>query len=114
MDLHSFLTQLKQQPEHVEFEDTMSLIETFYQFSPTAFSNGGCQNAAGQKYGSCKILAFGQLNDLSVDETLACFGRYYRDDVLNNPNGDDHQNIRHFMLTGWDGVTFSATALTPK
>ncbi len=112
MELQSFITQLKTQPESIEFEDTMSVIDANYVFTPTAFKNGGTTNEAGQNNGSCKILGFGKKHSLSVDDTLACFGKYYREDVLANPTGDDHQNIRHFMKTGWDGVIFEGDPLT--
>jgi len=36
-------------------------------------------------------VGFAQLQQLSQAETLACFGKYYREDVLQNPEGDDHQ-----------------------
>ncbi|MFT4047340.1 MAG: HopJ type III effector protein [Solimonas sp.] len=49
------------------------------------------------------MLAFAKLQGLSEAETLACFGRFYREDVLKNPDGTDHQNIRNFMRTGWRG-----------
>ena len=42
------------------------------------------------------------------------WGQYYRD-VLKNPDGDDHQNIRNFMKYGWEGVPFeNGIALTRK
>lgn len=114
MELQTFLTRLAEQPEAIEFEDTMAVIDANYTFTPTAFKNGDTNNEAGQNNGSCKILAFGQLNDLSVEQTLACFGRYYREDVLANPEGDDHQNIRNFMVSGWEGVNFQGAALSVK
>ena len=114
MSLNNFINKTLQQPEQIEFEDTMAVIEANYQFTPTAFDNGDCQNEAGQNNGSCKILAFGQLNQLTVEQTLACFGRFYRDDVLKNPTGEDHQNIRNFMQTGWEKVVFHGAALTQK
>jgi len=48
---------------------------------------------------------------LDAQQTLACFGDYYRVDVLQNPEGVDHQNIRNFMTYGWDGVAFKGEAL---
>lgn len=114
MSLQDFIRQLKTAPETVEFDTTMAVIEANYDFSPTAFTNGDTTNEAGQNNGSCKILAFGQLNGLSVDETLACFGKFYRDDVLGNPEGTDHQNIRNFIKNGWDGVHFNGQALHAK
>jgi hypothetical protein len=114
MQLQAFLDRLKDEPESIQFEDSMTVIESNYNFTPTTFRNGEILNEAGQNNGSCKILAFGQLNGLSVDETLACFGKFYRDDVLGNPEGEDHQNIRNFMQSGWDGVSFHGAALMPK
>lgn len=51
---------------------------------------------------------------MSKDETLALFGDFYRVDVLGNPNGEDHQNIRNFMQFGWDGIEFMGEALMKK
>ncbi len=46
---------------------------------------------AGQNNGSCKIFAFGLAQDLSPEQTLACFGQFYRNDVLGFPENTDHQ-----------------------
>lgn len=112
--LETFLHKLASQPEVIEFEDTIGLIDSLYRFEPTAFDNGEQHNPAGQNNGSCKILAFGQLHGLSEAQTLACFGRFYRQDVLGNPAGTDHGNIRNFMRTGWAGVRFKGSPLTPR
>lgn len=114
MQLEQFLTKLKTTPESVEFEDTMATIEANYDYQASAFTNGSAENSAEQNQGSCKLLAFAKLQGLSAEQTLACFGRYYREDVLGNPNGDDHQNIRQFIANGWDGVSFATTPLTTK
>jgi len=114
MTLDKFLEKLNRQPESIEFTDTMSVIENQYQFTETAFTNGEQSNAAGENSGSCKLFSFAKLNQLSEVQTLACFGTYYRDDVLAHPDADDHQNIRQFMINGWSGVKFSAEALTIK
>lgn len=114
MPLQDFLTQLSTAPDTIEFDDTMAIIDEYYVFTPTAFRNGACDNEAGQNNGSCKILAFGQLNDLSVEQTLACFGKFYRDDVQGNPDGHDHQNIRNFKKSGWSGINYTKQALIPK
>ncbi|VAW65482.1 hypothetical protein MNBD_GAMMA10-1709, partial [hydrothermal vent metagenome] len=39
---------------------------------------------------------------------------YYRKDVLQNPQSNDHQNIRNFMHSGWSGISFNARVLTKK
>lgn len=114
MLIETFLDKLNNAPETIEFTDTMATIEANYLFTECAFSNGLQQNEAGQNAGSCKLFAFALLHKLSSAQTLACFGGYYRDDVLQNPEGDDHQNIRQFMINGWQGINFTATALTIK
>ncbi|MDK9737277.1 HopJ type III effector protein [Vibrio sp. D404a] len=114
MELSTFLAKLDNAPESIQFEDTMAVIEHNYQFTEREFTNGDAINAAGQNNGSCKIFAFGQLEGLSQQQTLACFGQFYRHDVLEFPNNTDHQNIRNFIKQGWEGVRFSEPALTKK
>lgn len=114
MELEDFLQQLNIAPEGIFFAETIALIECLYHFTPTAFSNGSLVSEAGQNSGSCKIFSFAQLQGLTEHQTLNCFGAYYREDVLNHPLGTDHQNIRHFMKTGWAGIEFSGVALTPR
>lgn len=114
MDLTYFLNQLNENTNNISFNDTMSVIEQYYVFTETAFSNGDTYNAAGQNNGSCKIFAFALLNQLSEQQCLACFGAYYRNDVLANPQGNDHQNIRNFIKYGWAGIRFEGEALRIK
>ncbi|WP_441002749.1 HopJ type III effector protein [Pseudocolwellia agarivorans] len=111
MTLTQLLEVISQQPQNVSFDDVIITINENYQYTPTTFSNGEVVNESGTNEGSCKIFAFAQLNDLSVEQTLACFGKYYREDVLENPEGNDHGNIRNFMISGWEGVKFSGEAL---
>ncbi len=111
MSLTAFLQRLRETPEQIEFADAIAAIESHYRYTPTAFRNGDVENAADQNGGSCKIFAFAKLQGLSQNETLACFGRYYREDVLQHPDASDHQNIRNFMRSGWSGITFAAEAL---
>ncbi|MDC5812430.1 HopJ type III effector protein [Vibrio europaeus] len=114
MDLKQFLDNLSQSPESVQFEDTMAVIEANYEFTPAAFVNGETLNDANQNNGSCKIFAFGLLNQLDPSLTLACFGKFYREDVLGNPDGQDHANIRNFIQFGWQGIRFEGDALISK
>jgi hypothetical protein len=114
MEITNFISKLKQAPRTVSFAETIAVIEDNYSFSPTAFENGTHHNAAGENSGSCKIFAFAELNNLSAAETLNCFGAYYHEEVLANPEGTNHQNIRNFMKTGWDGIAFYGEALELK
>ena len=109
--LANFLAQIEQQVEQIEFEQVMQVIKDNYHYEPVTFSNGKLVNEAGTNEGSCKIFYFAQLNNLNQQQTLACFGRYYREDVLANPAGNDHGNIRNFIKTGWQGIEFTSAAL---
>jgi hypothetical protein len=114
MALNTFLQRLNDTPDSICFNETMALIDALYDFTPTAFGNGETRNEAGQNNGSCKLFSFAKLNKLTPQQTLTCFGDYYRKDVLGNPEGTDHANIRNFMKTGWEGILFEGTALTTK
>ena len=113
MNIDVFLKKLNDTPESITFDDTMAVIHASYEFTPASFTNGEVNNEAGQNSGSCKLFAFAKLNGLSEAQTLACFGAYYHEDVLKNPGGTDHQNIRNCMKTGWTGVKFDSMPLQP-
>lgn len=116
--LEEFIARLRSKPEDTEFQEVINIIDKYYQYTPTGFTNGpdktGVINAEGENEGSCKIFSFAKINGLTVEQTLNCFGRYYRDDVLKNPDGTDHQNIRTFISHGWEHVNFEKTALEQR
>ncbi len=114
MNIEEFKNKLKNTPETIQFSETINTIEANYNFTPTAFKNGTLQNASDQNLGSCKVLAFATDQNLTKEEALACFGQFYFDEVLKDPNGDGHQNIRNFMNTGFEGVSFEGTPLKMK
>lgn len=114
MTLPDFLNKANTALSTIEFSDTISVIEENYTYTPTAFKNGDTENEAGTNEGSCKIFAFAKLNGLEQAATLSLFGSYYREDVLGNPEGDDHANIRNFIQYGWDGIAFEGEALSLK
>jgi hypothetical protein len=109
-----FLQRLNQDADKIVFNDTMAVVDALYDFTPTDFTNGEQVNKAGENNGSCKLFAFAQLNNLSPEQTLACFGQFYREDVLQHPEGSDHQNIRNFIKFGWQGISFEQMPLTSK
>ena len=82
MNVEDFLKKLNLNPTEITFELTMQVIDQYYDFSPTAFINGMLRNKEGENNGSCKLFAFARLHDLDVQKTLACFGDFYRKDVL--------------------------------
>jgi hypothetical protein len=111
MTLTEFKKIVATSPTNISFSDTMEVIESNYTFTPTAFSNGNLTNEAGQNSGSCKVFAFAKKVGLTKQETLACFGTYYFDEVLQEPKGDSHKNIRNFMKTGFEGLNFDGKPL---
>lgn len=114
MELNDFLRRLNDAPDSIAFVDTIAVIDSLYEFTPASFRNGSLLNEAGMNNGSCKLFSFALLHGLSQQQTLHCFGAYYRDDVLKHPNGSDHQNIRNFIKTGWEGIAFDGIALAPR
>lgn len=115
-EVSSFITSITERD--IQFAELMQLIQKYYIYQPTQFSNGvdgDCViNEADKNEGSCKLFAFAKLNKLGKEQTLLCFGEYYREDVLKNPDGNDHANIRTFMKYGWDGIHFDGDALMQK
>ncbi len=114
MDISNFLNTLRDNPESIEFTDMIAVIESNYYYTPCFFTNGNVTNDAGQNEGSCKIMAFAMLNKLTTEQTLHCFGKHYREEVLNDPEGDSHQNIRQFIKNGFEGLKFEGEALRVK
>ncbi|UCJ18982.1 HopJ type III effector protein [Pseudomonas sp. MM211] len=99
--------------EHFAFAETLAFIAEHYDYQPSAFRNGDVSNAAGQNEGSCKTLGLAQLEGLTDQEALQCFGEHYRS-VLATPEGSDHANIRALMNSGLVGVSFEQQSLTRK
>lgn len=114
MNTETLLAALEQSPNEIEFADVMQVIDDNYTYSPTDFKCGDATNSAGTNEGSCKILYFAKMHDLDSAKTPYLFGKFYREDVVNHPDGQDHANIRNFIKHGWEGVSFEAQVLTPN
>ena len=110
-NISSLIAALSTNVHCIAFEDVMHVISENYDYTATSFTNGELLNETGTNEGSCKVFYFAKLNNLNEQQTLACFGRYYREDVLANPEGSDHGNIRNFIKTGWSGIQFNGVAL---
>lgn len=111
--LNCLLERLRREPQTVMLDEALAAIDDAYEFTPVAFANGPLRNPVGDKVRSCAIYALGRLHNLTVPETLACFGEHYRE-VLADPQGDAHMTIRVFMQIGWDGVSHAAMPLKPR
>ncbi|HSC66754.1 MAG TPA: HopJ type III effector protein [Cellvibrio sp.] len=114
MAIDAFIAKLNTAPDSIQFGDTIALIDAHYDFTPSAFQNGKIKNEAGKNSGSCKLFSFAKLQGLTETQTLSCFGDYYRVDVLEHPEAQDHQNIRNFIQYGWSGLSFESDALRKK
>ncbi len=68
------------------------------------FSVGVSKNDPGKNTKSLTILAFAKHAGLTLEQTLPLFGEAW-DEVRATPAGNDHLNIREFMLRGWSGVS---------
>jgi len=111
MTVNEFKKKLAKNATAITFSETMEVIDARYSFTPTSYTNGDIRNESGQNSGSCKLFSFAIKEGLTKDETLACFGGYYFDEVLPEPEGKGHQNIRNFMKSGFDGLRFDGEAL---
>lgn len=114
MNIEQLLDKLHNSPELIEFSEVMACIDENYDFHETAFTNGEQKNASGENSGSCKVFSFAQVHNLDAQQTLALFGQYYRDDVLQHPTADNHNNIREFIQHGFAGLSFERTPLSKK
>lgn len=118
MTLHDLIARLRARPQSLDFKIVIDTINAHYHYTPARFTNGRGDdkviNEAGTNEGSCRIFAFALLQGLSPNQTLALFGDFYRKDVLGNPEGTDHANIRAFMRHGWAGIHFDTPALQAK
>ena len=113
MNTEQYLHQLKL-GEVMQFSDFTDLIESEYNFTPTAFTNGDLSNKAEENQGSAKVFCFGLMHSLSEHEALRCFGEHYQSVLDSLGDNTSHLNIRTFMRLGWKGVNINASALTNK
>ena len=111
MTTHTLLQDLKE--NKIPFAEVISFIDAKYQHTPTAFKNGETYNEASQNQGSAKVFSFAKIENLSKEDTLILFAEHYQS-VLDTPSETNHQNIRQFMINGWDGIRFEGDALAAK
>ncbi|UCS93122.1 HopJ type III effector protein [Echinicola marina] len=110
----TLLEKIKTNPETITFPEVIAYIDENYDFIPTKFTNGDTTNEPNQNNGSCKIFSFAKLQGFNQDQTLNLFGDFYREEVLEDPKGTGHQNIRNFIKSGWEGILFDGEALQAK
>lgn len=102
-DCEVFNANVEMDASELTFEEVMEVIDTHFETGLIEFKNGALTNKPGENEGSAKLLSYAALSGFDQATTLTLWGQYYRD-VVNDPDGDSHQNIRNFMKTGWDGT----------
>lgn len=112
-ELADLISAAARQP--VDFDEAIRILRRHYRFTPCAFVSGRgtareTANAAGSNAASCLLLAFASRLGLGEQATLNLYGRHYQD-VLADPDGSAHANIRAFMANGWQGVVFEQDPL---
>lgn len=114
MKVDHLLELIRTSPELLEHDVVLCTIDEYYLYQPTYFMNGAVVNNPGENEETCKILAFAKMHDLDKEQTLACFGRFFREEVRDHLHDVGHPNIRAFLVCGWRGVEFYGNALTPR
>ena len=100
-----------EQLEH-RFSDTLSFLDTWFEYSPSHFDNNGLLNTDSENHGSAKIFAFAKHYTLTKQQALKCFGEHFRN--LDSYPSDSHLNIRQLMKFDLDGIHFTHFPLTQK
>ncbi len=98
-----FNANVEMDADALTFEEVMEVIDTHFETGLIEFKNGDILNKQGENEGSAKVLSYAALSNFDKETTLKLWGQYYRE-VLADPDGDSHQNIRNFMKYGWDGT----------
>ncbi|MBT3727100.1 hypothetical protein HOG21_05480 [bacterium] len=79
------------------FDDFIAFVDKYFMLISTGFNNNGLKNNKFKNEGSLKVLAFAKYCKMTdVTEIAGLFKGYYKD-VLKDPKGDNHQNIRHLI-----------------
>ena len=113
-DCEVFNANVEMDADALTFEEVIEVIDTYFESQLLVFKNGDIVNQQGENEGSAKLLSYAALSEMDKETTLKLWGQYYRE-VLNDPNGTSHANIRNFMKYGWEGVPFeNGIALTRK
>ena len=77
----------------MELVDVLDVIKENYDYG-VGLQKRRFEKLREENQGRGCLLAWAVRNQLSSDETLRCFGKYYTD---LDPDGDDHQNIRAIL-----------------
>lgn len=85
--------------ERPRLESTIDSIKSMWDFIPQGFIVGNQTNEPGLNEASLLILAYADMYDLPLEKILIMFGEAY-DEVVADPDGDNHLNVRSLMANG--------------
>ena len=98
----------------LSFKFILQSIESCFKFNiNNGFKNGIIYNELNTNIGSLKVLLFAKLFKLNKLTTLKLWSEHYFN-VLNDPNGTSHGNIRNFIKYGWLGIDFLTNSIENK
>lgn len=113
-DCEIYNANVEMDADSLTMEGVLELIDAHYESQLLEFQNGDMVNAPGENESSAKLLSYAALSNMDESTTLKLWGQHYRD-VLSDPTGTAHPNIRNFIKYGWAGVPFeNGIALTRK
>lgn len=86
---------------------TIKALKYFYKIPNSGFSIGNCVNGPNENTGSLLIFMYARAGKqvLSNDQIKELFAEAW-DEVVEDPEGSSHQNIRNFIQYGIAGVVF--------
>ncbi|MDR1027138.1 MAG: HopJ type III effector protein [Rickettsiales bacterium] len=99
-----------------DFQQVLSVIDKNYDYTPTQFAvtdGWGDTNGLDQNQGAGRVLAFAKERRLDEEAALQLFAEHYQN-VVDNPNGDNHKNIRLLAAHGLNQVHFANRPLRKK
>jgi len=102
---------LSEEVDTMPFSDIMKTLDLHFTFRPTAFSVGDTKSTENQNQKSLRVLSFAQLLKLSKEQTLKLWGEHYKQ-VLQEPEGSSHGNIRAFLKGGFECVNAPQDVIT--
>jgi hypothetical protein len=97
----------------IDFKEFLVMFDRFFTIIPTSFSNNGLVNKIAENEGSLKVFASAKYCNATDEEALSWFKEHYQS-VLDDPDGDSHQNIRHFQKGGLENISFDINIIPIK
>lgn len=111
MTLTDFRARLRS--EHHLFTDTLAFIAEHYSYTPSAFDNGSVSNGRSRTKVPARPWASPSSRASASRKPCWPSAKHYRA-VRDNPEGDDHANIRALQQTGLAGVHFERQPLSRR